>query len=462
VERDVQGIPSLPDLTHPQELIRFGTELLDSFITLAFLVAALGIAIALVGFSLHRNERQREQFLGEWTTRYSAILRSLLHGSLILAMLVGGFFLCSTLANRYHHWEQAKIAQIARNVAGGRFQQNAPTAQYLEEQPYTVYRQVEDEYVQVQETRQVNRTVAIASSTVDVTLEPVRNLANRNDNYWIDFTATYDVQNPLSEPKQIFFNFTPPYGYSLLQNLRIERAGERLEPSNPGEYRFPTQLDPGELQQFRVTYQAQGEPRWVYDARGQLLSDFRLRVAANFPNADFASGIVPTQIEVKRDGTVFNWVFEDNVSVKNPFGVFTATETVSNTGVIPQLLLLAPGLFLWWLLLLYLTVGLDWRNVVTIGGLFFAGLLALTYFSRIADASLAWVGISVLLLVMVWGLGTHRRDSLAAIISTIAGFIVPVFGFLVPYTGATLSLAGLLSVGWLVVYQWYGVGKVTS
>lgn len=142
MERDVQGIPGLPDLTHPQELIQFGTQLLDSFLTLAFLVAALGIAIALVGFSLHRNERQREQFLGEWTTRYSAILRSLLHGSLILAMLVGGFFLCSTLANRYHHWEQAKIAQIARNVAGERFQQNAPTAQYLEEQPYTVVRRV--------------------------------------------------------------------------------------------------------------------------------------------------------------------------------------------------------------------------------------------------------------------------------------------------------------------------------
>jgi hypothetical protein len=136
--------------------------------------------------------------------------------------------------------------------------------------------------------------------------------------------------------------------------------------------------------------------------------------------------------------------------VQNPFGVFTATQPILQTGILPRLLLLAPGVFLWWLMLLYLSLPMGWRNVAIASALFFASLLTLTYLSRITDASLAWGGIASLLLMLVWRLGKNTRTSLSAIVCTIAGAIVPVYGLLIPYSGLTLSVAGLLSVIWLL------------
>ena len=178
-------------------------------------------------------------------------------------------------------------------------------------------------------------------------------------------------------------------------------------------------------------------------------------VKTTFPYADFASGIAPSETTSEGNGTVFTWIFEDNVSVLNPFGVFTPTSPIRNTGVLPRLLLLSPALFLWWLLLLYLSLPLSWRNVAILGGVFFACLLALTYLSRVMDAKLAWSGISIVLLALVWGLGKNRSSSLAAVVCTISGAILPVLGLLVPYSGLTLSLAGLLSTIWLAVRNWH-------
>ncbi|MDJ0555238.1 MAG: hypothetical protein QNJ68_12515 [Microcoleaceae cyanobacterium MO_207.B10] len=90
-----------------------------------------------------------------------------------------------------------------------------------------------------------------------------------------------------------------------------------------------------------------------------------------------------------------------------------------------------------------------------LGGIFFTCLLTLTYFSRLIDAKFAWSLISPILLFLVWGLGSNRQTSLAAIICTISGGILPIFALLVPYSELTLSLARLLSVVWLVILNWY-------
>ncbi|MBC1270515.1 hypothetical protein GNF07_26055, partial [Trichormus variabilis FSR] len=83
-------------------------------------------------------------------------------------------------------------------------------------------------------------------------------------------------------------------------NYKVERSGTRLEPPNPGDYAFPFRLSPGETANFRVSYQAQSGPRWVYNATGQMLTNFRLTATANFAPVEFASGIVPN--EIKADG----------------------------------------------------------------------------------------------------------------------------------------------------------------
>ncbi|NDJ22358.1 hypothetical protein GS682_12080 [Nostoc sp. B(2019)] len=451
-----QGIPGLPDLTHPTELVQFGTQVLKGSLLLVFLVIALGVAIALFSFSLRRNQPEQLIFIGDWAVRYSQLLRGLQHLTLVLILLVTGFFLCSTLSNRYHHWEQAKVTQVAQSVAGEKLEQFAPQVRYVTQEPYTYTTQVNGKIVQVNETREVNRYLTLAGSQIQVKLDQSTDVRGRSSIYRADYTADYKVVNQLKNISNFFFEAPPPNGYTLLASYKVERDRTRLQQTNPGEYSFPFRLQPGEETSFRVTYQAQGGPRWVYSATSQLLSNFRLTAIANFAPADFASGIVPNEIKGDGRSTQFTWIFDDNVSVKNPLGVFTNTDPIRHTGIIPRILLLAPALFLWWILLLYWSLPMSLKNVAIAGGIFFACLLALTYLGRLINAQLAWTIISLVLLILTWGLGSNRSASLAAIICTIAGTVLPVFGLLVPFSGLTLSLAGLLSAIWLAVRHWYG------
>jgi hypothetical protein len=451
-----QGIPGLPDLTHPIELVQFGTQALKASLLLVFLIVALGVAIALISFSLRRSQPEQLIFIGEWAVGYSQLLRGLQHLTLVLILLIPGFFLCSTLSNRYHYWEQAKVAQVTESVAGEKLEQLAPQVRYSIQEPYSYNTQVGNKIVKVNETRQINRFLTLAGSQIQVKLDQSVDVPGRSSIYRADYTADYKVVNQLKDINNFFFEAPPPNGYTLLSSYKIERDGTRLQQINPQDYGFPFQLQPGQETTFRVTYQARGGPRWVYSAGGQILSNFRLIANANFAPANFASGIEPDEIKSDGRSTQFTWKFDENVSVKNPFGVFTNTEPIRHTGVIPRLLLLAPAIFLWWILLLYLSLPMSFRNVAIAASIFFACLLILTYLARVINAQLAWTLISIILLFLTWGLGASRSASLAAIICTIAGAVLPIFGLLVPFSGLTLSLAGLLSAVWLAVRHWYG------
>jgi hypothetical protein len=457
-----QGIPGLPDLTHPDELIKFGTQLLQGSLLFVFLIVALGVAIALISFSLRHNTSEQAVFFGEWSFRYSQLLKGLQHLALILILLITGFFLTSTLSNRYHHWEQGKVAQVAESVAGDKLEQIAPQVRYVTEEPYSYTTQVNGKIVKVTDKQKVTRYLNLDASQIQVKIDQSINVQSRSAIYITHYTGDYKIVNPLSDINTFFFEAPPPYGYSLLSSYKVERDGTRLKQTNPGDYGFSLQLEPGKETKIRITYQAQGGPRWVYNASNQLLSQFRLTAIANFKGADFASGIVPEEIKSDSDSTQFTWIFDDNVSVKNPFGIFTATKPIGKTGIMPRLLLLAPALFLWWILLLYLSFPMSLKNVAIAGGIFFACLLTLTYMARIINPEIAWLIISLILLGFTYGLGINRRTALAATICTISGAIVPVFALLIPWSGLTLSLAGLLSVGWLAVHHWYGVFKETT
>lgn len=443
-----QGIPAIPDLTHPQELLQFGQHLIELSRWLMLLLAGFGVVIAIVNFSYRRD---RPTWLDAEMAGFGRLLQGIRHSLLIVAILIGGFFLCSTLANRYHHWEQNKIAQVASSVAGERVEQLTPQVRYFVEEPYREITYINGKPTEVEKRRKVDRFLSPSSSQAEVKLAQVIDPATERFIYRSEFSSNYQVTNTLDVTQDFIFEAPPPIGYTLLQDYRVERDGQRLEPKNQGEYRFGLRLAPGASTQFRVSYIAQGAPRWVYNANGRLLSKFRLAVLANFPNADFASGIVPTEIKATGQGTRFTWSFEDNVSVQNPFGVFTATQRFRNTGILPRLLLLAPGILLWWLLLLYLSVPMRWQDVVVVSAVFFACLLSLTYASRLLDAKLVWGLLLPILLLFGWGLGTRQRERWRTVVVTFSGVVLPVLGFLVPYTGLTLGIAGLISVGLLMM-----------
>lgn len=443
-----QNTPLSPDLTHPQELLQFGQQFVQMSQWLVLLLVGFGLVLAAIAFVLRRD---RPIWLDTQLLQYDQLLRGVRHTLLILVILTTGFFLCSTLANRYHHWEQAKITQVASSVAGERVEQPTPQVRYKVEEPYTTITYIDGKPTEVEKRRQVDRFLSPSASEAEVKLSQASDPATERLIYQSDFSANYQVTNPLDVSQDFIFDAPPPYGYTLLQDYRVQQNNQRLEPKNQGEYQFPVRLAPGESSQFQVTYKAQGAPRWVYNANGRLLSKFRLTVLADFPNADFASGIIPTEAKVEGRGTRFTWVFADNVSVQNPFGVFTATQRFRNTGVLPRLLLLAPGVLLWWVLLLYLAVpGLRLQDVAIAAAVFFAGLLCLTYASRLMDAKLAWGLVLWVLLAFAWGLGSQRRTRWSAIVATLGGAVLPVIALLVPYTGITLGVAGLISVVWLM------------
>ncbi|MGB8698882.1 MAG: hypothetical protein WCD18_05645, partial [Thermosynechococcaceae cyanobacterium] len=362
-------ISAFPDLTHPQELVQFGRQLLQLREWLLSLLVGLGFVLAAINFSYSRT---RQPDSGTWLnplmTGYSQLWRGLWHTLLVATILVSGFFLTSTLANRYHHWEQDKIAQAVSTVAGERVEQPAPQVRYTIEEPYTTITYVAGKPTEVEKQRKVDRFLPPSASKVDVKLTQLTDPATERSIYQSNFTGLYQVTNTLDVTENFVFEVPPPIGYTLLQNYVVTQNDRRLEPQNQGEYQFPLRLDPGQSTEFRITYQAQGAPRWVYNANGRSLPKFRLTVLTTFTNGDFASGIVPTEVKGEGQGTRFSWVFADNVSVQNPFGVFTATQRFLHTGVLPRLLLLAPGILLWWLLLLYLSIPMRWQDVTIASG----------------------------------------------------------------------------------------------
>lgn len=449
------SIPNLPDLTHPNQLIELGSLVIQVFVKLAIFLIAVGVVFALINWSTQKSGYYLSiPLLKSGLEQYLQWMQALPHLILILLFLTVGFLINSTLANRYHNWEQQKITQIATTVAGERLEQTAPRIRYQVEEPYTEYQYIEGRSVELKTTRKVDRWMTLMGSNIDVNINQTISPDPKQWIYSINFKGEYEVVNRLKGISQLFFEVPPPYGYLLLQDFKVEQDGKPLVQINPGDYGFPFQLSPGQTTRFRVSYQAQGAPRWVYQPGDQLLSNFRLNVLANFPNAEFA-GAIPTLTKEGGQNRQLSWVYEGNISVRNPLGIFTATSPIRNTGIMPRLLLLAPAIFLWWIILLYLSLSLTLRDVAIAATLFFACVLTLTYTSRFIDAKLAWTFISPLLMLAVWGLGNNRQASLAALICTIAGGILPVLALLVPYSGLTLSLATLLSAGWLAIKHWY-------
>mgnify|MGYP003348595850 CR=1 FL=1 len=170
------------------------------------------------------------------------------------------------LFRSYHNWEQENIAKIAAQVAGDRLEQPSPQIRYTLEEPYTYDTPVDGKIVRVKNTRTVNRYLTLESSQIQVQLDQTTNAQNNQATYQVDFNATYQVTNPLEETRNFWFEVAPPQGYLLLQNFSVKESttGQRLTAIAPDDYAFPFTLEPGNTTTFKVTYQAQGGPRWVY------------------------------------------------------------------------------------------------------------------------------------------------------------------------------------------------------
>jgi hypothetical protein len=440
--------PVLLDLTHPQELFQFGKRLVELSQWAILVTIGLGVVLGIVNFSYRR---ERAGWLDREFVNYGRLLQGLRQLLLVLAIASGLFFACSTLANRYHYWEYSKIAKALTKVAGDRVEHLTPQVRYEIAEPYTVTNIIDGKSVEVKKTRQIDRFLSPTSTQANVKLTQTKDPTANGWIYLSEFRGTYQFTNTLTTPENFFFDAPPPIGYKLLQDYRINQDNRRLESRNQGEYIFPIQLAPGASTLFQVTYKAQGAPRWIYNANGKLLSKFKLSILADFPNAEFASGIIPSATESEGNGTRFTWNFAENVSVKNPFGVFTNSERFQSVGILPRLLILAPAIFVVWLLLVYLTIAIEWQDLVIGAVVFFVCLLSLTYGSRWLDPKLVWGLLSPILLFFGWQLGIKTGQRWSGIAIAFSGLVMPVFALLVTYSGLTLGLSGAIAIAWLLL-----------
>ncbi|HEY9864570.1 MAG TPA: hypothetical protein V6D21_10390, partial [Candidatus Obscuribacterales bacterium] len=112
------SIPSIPDLTHPHELIELGSILIKTLTQLAILLIAIGVILSLINWSVKKTgDSISIPTIKTALEQYLKGVQTLPHLILIVLIITSGFFFCSTLANRYHNWEQQRITQIATTVA---------------------------------------------------------------------------------------------------------------------------------------------------------------------------------------------------------------------------------------------------------------------------------------------------------------------------------------------------------
>jgi hypothetical protein len=446
----------LPDFTQTEYIDRFANQLPLSIAIFILLAIGLTAAMALFNFSL-RNAAASNVALGDWTINSTKLIRVLQQLLLVAILLFVGFGLCSTLANNQRNWEQARLIKTTPPTVDEFIQQSSPLVSYTSQEPYVYTTQLEGKLVKVEDKKEVTRQSSVSGSNLLVSISPASNKSGNGNNYFIDFNGDYQIANSIPTTDRFVFQINPPTGSLLLQNFGVEQDGKKLAQTNPGDYRFPLQIAPGKVSKLHVTYRTQGSPQWVYSAKDGSLGNFKMAISTKVPRLNFVNGIAPTKVSSNGDRQVFSWAFDKNASVQKPFGVTVSAPVVAQTGLLPQLLLLAPGILWWWLLLLCFSMPMRLKNIAITGCIFFAAMFALTYFSRLTDPIYVWGGISGGLLLLVWGLGSNNwRVSLAAIISTILGLIFPVYGFLIGGRGVLLSVAAILSVIWLAVRNWYG------
>jgi hypothetical protein len=461
------GIPGVPDVTQPDRLglIMNGAPL--GIILFCSILIGLGIALALINFSIKPQQESSMVAMGGWIVRYSDLIRSLQHVAVVLGILIIGTLLSSTVANRYHLWEQNKFPRAAATAQ--QIEQISPQIRYTIKEPYNYSVNVGEKVNKIRDEKDVTRLLPVTSSNIQVKINKGKVRSAEKWVYTTDFLGEYEVRNITPGSVEFLLTMAPPKGAFFVQSYGVEQDGRRISANSAGEYEYLIQIAANGTTKLRTTYQAQGAPRWLYVTKGELLNNFRLSIEANFNNINSASGLMPSNIEKRSPGKTFTWILPDNAAIPYPIGASAPNNLPAQVGVIPKVMLFTPAVWLWWLIMLYLSVPMRLKDIVVSAGVAAASILTLAYVARLfktdfigvyATPEIIWPVISILILGSVWGLGKNFRTSLAAIICTIAGLILPILGLLTIYQGAVLSLAAMLSAMWLVIMNWHGWYKL--
>jgi hypothetical protein len=465
----VNGIPEIPDVTQPDRLNLIVNGAPLGIIVFFAILIGLGLALALINFSIKPQQESSMVAMGGWIIRYGDLVRSLQHVVLVLVLLVVSGLLCSTIGNQYHLWEQNKFPRAAATAQ--QIEQVSPQIRYTVKEPYNYTENINGKITKIRDEKDLTRLLPVNSSNIQVKISKSKVRSIEKWVYTTDFLGEYEVRNITPGSVEFLLTMPPPKGAYLVQGYGVEQDGRRISANSAGEYEYRIQIAPNGTTQLRTTYQAQGAARWLYLTKGELLNKFKLSIETNFNNISSASGLMPSSIEKRTIGKVFTWNLPDNAAIPYPIGASAPNSMPAQVGIIPRVILLSPLIWLWWLVMLYLSVPMRLKDIIISAGVTFTSIFTLAYVVRLfkteltgvyATPELIWPVISVLILGSAWGLGKNFRTSLAAIICTIVGIVLPILGLLTVYQGMVISGSALLSVIWLVVMNWYGWYKLEA
>jgi hypothetical protein len=457
------GIAGAPDVAKDDQLSVIMSGIPIGIILFFAVLLGLGVAIALINFSLKPQQESSVVAMGGWIIRYTDLVRLLQHVAVISGILIASIFICNAVANDYHIWEQNKFPRSAATAQ--QIEQLSPQISYTIKEPAKVETKEGTPPTIITPEKETTRLLPVSSSSIQVAINKNRVRSLEKWIYTTDFAGEYEVRNITPGNVEFLLKMAPPKGAYIVQSYAVEQDGRRISANSAGEYEYLIQIANNGTTKIKTTYQAQGAPRWLYVTKGELLNRFQLAIATNFNNIASASGLMPSYIEKRPKGKTFTWVIPDNATIPYPIGASTPNILPSQVGAIPKVILFAPGVWLWWLVLLYFSVPLRLKDVFITAGVAAAGISTSAYAMRLfkteltgvpATPELVWPVVAILLLSSAWGLGQDKRTKFAAIVCTIAGLIIPVFGLLSIYQGVLLSLAVLLSAFWLVAINWYG------
>jgi hypothetical protein len=467
----VTGIPGVSNVAEPvsaansldnQLNVIMGSAPIGIIIFFSVLFG-LGVAIALISFSLKPQQESSVVAVGGWNIRYTDLVRLLQHLAIVSSILIIGTLICSSVASSYHLWEQDKFPRAAATAQ--QIEQMSPQILYTVKEPAKVETKEGEPPKIITPETETPRLLPVSSSSIQVAINKSRVRGLEKWIYTTDFAGEYEVRNITPNSVEFLLKMAPPKGAYIVQSYVIEQDGRRISANSAGEYEYLIQIANNGTTKIKTTYQAQGAPRWLYVNRGELLNRFQLSIATNFNNVTSASGLIPSYIEKRPKGKTFTWTIPDNATIPYPIGASTPNILPSQVGAIPRVILFAPGVWVWWLVLLYFSVPLRLRDVLITAGVAAAGVSTLAYGMRLfkteltgvaATPELVWPVVAIFILLGAWGLGKDRRTKFAVIVCTITGLILPVFGLLSIYQGVFLSLAVILSAFWLVAINWYG------
>ncbi|NJR32764.1 MAG: hypothetical protein HC778_08125 [Chamaesiphon sp. CSU_1_12] len=216
---------SLPDLTQPQSINLIVGQLPIALAIFVILAIGLGAAMALINFSTRNTSTYSNVAIGDLAMTSAQLLRGLQQTVVVAIVVLIGFLLCSTLANRQNSWEQARLAQKTPALAATAevIQQTSPKVTYISQEPNVYTTQLDGKLVKVQDTKDVPRETSVSGSNLQVIISPSPTKTGEVNNYAIDFKGDYQITNPVGTTDRFAFEIAPPTGYSLLQNFTVTR-----------------------------------------------------------------------------------------------------------------------------------------------------------------------------------------------------------------------------------------------